>query len=230
VIGDEVCRGTEQISANAIVATTVIHLSKCGANFIFATHLHDVANMERIKVLSNVKVFHLTVEYDKIKDTLVFDRKLKSGPGEPIYGITVAKYIINDSEFIKMAQEIKNEILDVPNKILNSKQSKYNAKVFVHECAVCKKTSNGDEINTGMFDTHHIEHQENCKDGFSIDKPHLPMNNESNLVVLCKECHYKVHHDELQIFGYTDTINGPVLKFTNVLVTPIKKKIVKRKI
>ena len=65
VIGDEVCRGTENISGNSIVASTILLLAKSRCSFIFATHLHDLAKMERIKNLKNVGIFHLTVTYDK---------------------------------------------------------------------------------------------------------------------------------------------------------------------
>jgi DNA mismatch repair protein MutS len=62
VLGDEVCRGTENISAISLVTSTIERLSKTGSNFIFATHLHKVAEMESIKMLDNVKAFHLTVD------------------------------------------------------------------------------------------------------------------------------------------------------------------------
>ena len=42
IIGDEVCRGTEHISGNALVASTIVSLSKVKSSFIFATHLHDL--------------------------------------------------------------------------------------------------------------------------------------------------------------------------------------------
>jgi len=51
VIGDEICRGTEHISGTAIVATSIMFLSKKKCSFLFATHLHELASMEKIKQL-----------------------------------------------------------------------------------------------------------------------------------------------------------------------------------
>lgn len=210
VIGDEVCRGTEHISGNAIVASTIINLAKTGSSFIFATHLHEIAKMERINSLKNVKPFHLTVDYDKENDVLIFDRKLKPGPGDTIYGITVAKYIIQDNDFINLAQEIKNELSGIPKNILNDKQSKYNSNVYMHKCDSCGKPFSDTQI--GYFDTHHINFQKDCKDGFVKSKPHVPMNSKANLVVLCRDCHVCTHQDKLEIKGYQETSRGRKLK------------------
>ena len=76
VIGDEICRGTEYISGNSIVSATIIKLSETNSSFIFATHLHDVVNLDRIKALKNVKCFHLTVDFDESKDILIYDKDL----------------------------------------------------------------------------------------------------------------------------------------------------------
>lgn len=127
IIGDEICRGTEHVSGSAIVASAIINLSKASASFILATHLHEISTMERITKLDNVKSFHLSVEHDKKTDSLIFDRKLRDGSGEPIYGVTVAKYIINDADFIETANEIKNEILKTHGTLIPDKKSKYNA-------------------------------------------------------------------------------------------------------
>ena len=207
VLGDEVCRGTEHVSGNSIVAGTIITLAKTGSTFLFATHLHEIAKMDKIRALDNVKSFHLTVEYDKEKDKLVFDRKLKEGTGEPIYGVKVAKYIIHDNEFIKLVEELKNEFLGLPNTILNTKKSKYNALLYVNECKIC-----GKKITEEQLDTHHINFQKDCIDGFVKTKPHLRKNCKANLIVLCKPCHNKVHDGKLSIKGYIKTSQGRKLK------------------
>lgn len=213
VIGDEVCRGTEYTSANSIVAASIINLSKTNSSFIFATHLHDIPKLTKIKELKNVKSYHLTVNYDKEKDILIFDRKLKEGSGDSVYGITVAKYIIHDKKFMKLAQEIKNEILKKPNELLVNKTSKYNSDIFIDKCEVCsKKVKDVNEL-IGYFDTHHINFQKDCKDGFVKKKPYLKMNSKANLIVLCKKCHYDVHHNNLEIKGYDVTSDGRKLKF-----------------
>lgn len=206
VIGDEVCRGTETISGNAIVASTIVELSKSKTPFMFATHLHKVPEIEEVKNLKNVKSFHLTVETDTKSGKLIFDRKLKPGPGENMYGIKVAKHIIDSSEFIKRAESIRNKLIDKQELVVTDKTSNYNSKLIMDCCQVCGKTiKNKYEI---PLDTHHINYQQDCENGFVKSKPHLQMNSIANLVVLCKKCHTNEHKGKIKIKGYTKTTSG----------------------
>ncbi len=221
VIGDELTKGTEHTSGNAIVATVIIQLAKSGSSFIFATHLHDIAKMERIKQLKNVKCFHLSVEYDKEKDLLIFDRKLKPGSGNEVYGLTVAKYIIHDDQFLKLSQEIMNEILNKPKHILNDKTSRYNSQVYMNECQICgKKLENKD--SSSNLDTHHINFQKDCdKNDFIINKPHIKKNSKANIIVICKSCHHQIHDgNNIIVDGYIDTSKGKKLLVNHKLPTP----------
>jgi DNA mismatch repair protein MutS len=213
VIGDEVCRGTEHVSGNAIVAASIIKLSISGSSFLFATHLHEIAKMERIRSLNNTKIFHLSVEYDHDKDVLIFDRKLKEGPGSSIYGLTVAKYIIKDNDFMELASEIKNELVGTSNELLTTKTSPYNINVFVDKCQTCGEKNDELDKFVGKLDTHHILNQQHCKAGFSIEKSHVSTNSKANLCVLCKLCHHKAHHGQLEIYGYKDTSKGRILDY-----------------
>jgi len=213
VIGDEVCRGTEQTSGSAIVATTLIKLSQQQSSFIFATHLHEIVKLPQIQKINNIKAFHLSVLYDNENDRLIFDRLLKEGSGEEIYGITVAKYIIQDDEFTKMANEIKNELIGTKNGIVQQKVSKYNSKVYVDKCSICGKSLQimDDVVN---LDTHHIHHQKDCVDGVVADKKFIKKNAKCNLVVLCKKCHNRVHNGELFIDNYVSSTDGNIIKFS----------------
>ena len=115
------------LSANAIVASAIIKLCELKSKFLFATHLHDLIKIEKIKQLDSIKFFHLSV--DKIDNELVFNRKMVEGTGEQIYGITIAKYILDDHDFINNAIDIKNELLEENNmsyKLVNDKKSNYN--------------------------------------------------------------------------------------------------------
>ncbi len=198
IIGDEVCRGTEHISGNALVASTILKLTECKSSFIFASHLHEIMELEEIKKLTNVKAFHLSVKYKDKK--LIYDRQLKEGVGERVYGITVAQYIIQDKEFIDMAMNIKNKILDINDSLIVGKTSKYNKKIYVNECYLCGKTKN--------LETHHINFQKDCEDGFVKDKKHIKKNQESNLIVLCDKCHDEIHNNKIKLIGYFMTSEG----------------------
>jgi len=206
VIGDEVCRGTEHISGNALVATTIIKLAKTQSTFIFATHLHDISTLDEITSLKSVKSFHLKVEYDVKNDKLIYNRCLTEGAGEKVYGITVARHIIHDIDFIDTAMTIKNKLLKQYDSIMPNKTSKYNREMYVHECHVCKKQN--EVCHISPLETHHINYQMDCKDGFSKNKPHIGTNQQANLIVLCNECHDKIHNGKLIIDGYVMTSAG----------------------
>lgn len=206
VIGDEICRGTEHISGNAIVATTIIKLTKLLSTFIFATHLHEISTLEEITSLSNVKSYHLQVDYDVKTEKLIYNRILSPGSGEPIYGITVARHIIHDLNFIDTANNIKNKLLHKYNSLISNKSSKYNKDVYVHECHVCGKQDSISHISP--LETHHINFQKNCTNGFVNDKSHIKQNQQSNLIVLCSKCHDKVHQGKIIINGYIMTSEG----------------------
>jgi DNA mismatch repair protein MutS len=220
IIGDELTKGTEHRSGNCIVAATIIMLSKSGSSFMFATHLHDIAKMDRIKELKNVKCFHLTVEYDKENDLLIFDRKLKPGSGEEIYGLTVAKYIIHDDSFVKLSQEIMNESLNKQKHLLNDKTSRYNSNVYIDKCQICNKPIESKDFMTNL-DSHHINFQKDCENDFVKSKPHLKKDSEANIVVVCKNCHHKIHDNnkELEVTGYQDTSRGKKLKVNKLTKT-----------
>ena len=225
VLGDELTRGTEHISGNALVAASIINLSKSNSSFIFATHLHEIANMKRIQELKNVKLFHLTVNYDAKNDLLIFDRLLKPGSGDPIYGLTVARYILKDNDFIKLAQEIKNELLNIPNKLLNDKTSNYNAQIYMHECSLCGKTVNENSDFDNSLDSHHIIEQNKFnKDKFTEGKS-IKKDQKNNILVICKLCHHKIHDTkELDVKGYLDTSKGRKILVKNKGKTLLKNK------
>jgi len=208
VIGDEICRGTEHISGNTIVAASIITLAKANASFIFATHLHDISKMARIIELSNVKAYHLSVEYDDVHDTLIYDRKLKEGSGEAIYGITVAKHIIQDAGFLKLATEIKNDLMGTYDSMISGKTSNFNKDVYVYECSICHKKASKDHND---LETHHINFQKDCDDnGFvtTEDKTHIHKNAKANLLVICSACHDKLHNNEFHVDGIVMTSKG----------------------
>ena len=44
----------------------------------------------------------------------------------------------------------------------------------------------------------------------------LYKNNDSNLVIVCKSCHNKIHNNEINIDGYVQTSEGKQLQFNYV--------------
>ena len=209
VIGDEVCRGTEHISGNALVASSLITLSKSEASFIFASHLHEIMNFDEIKELKNVKAFHISVTYDDKTQSLIFDRQMKEGSGNQIYGVTVAQHIIQDKNFIDLAIKFRNKLTSSNPGILSGKTSKYNNNVVVYECHLCGSTDKVCHISN--LETHHINFQKDCENGLVKNKKHLSKNSEANLVVLCNECHDKIHAGKIILDKYVMTSKGRTL-------------------
>ena len=203
VLGDEVCKGTEETSALSIVSSSIKCFCEKNVNFVFATHFHKLASLECMKSIQNIKLKHLTMEYDNNLRTFVYNRILQDGMGPEHYGIEIANFIIEDDDFIEHAKEVRNEILNRPNKdFLNDKTSNYNSNLYLQGCSICG--DNGDKYS---LDTHHIVEQNQFEQG-DFHKDRL-----SNLVILCKKHHEEVHHGNLQINGYKDTPQGSYLSF-----------------
>ena len=99
ILGDELCSGTESTSAISIVSAGVITLANKQSSFIFATHLHRLANMARVRDLPNIQFSHLSVRYDEITGKLIYDRKLGEGNGKTIYGLEVCRALDMDDGF-----------------------------------------------------------------------------------------------------------------------------------
>ena len=158
----------------------------------------------------------MSVDFDENTDYLVYDRELKAGTGERIYGIVVAKSIIKNSEFINKALEIKNILLDndpdLP--IVPDKRSRYNAELIVDRCGICEKKNT--HFSPTPLEVHHINPQAECEDGFVKSKPHLKKNHLSNLIEICQECHDAVHNGEIEIDGYCMTSNGRQIIFRHI--------------
>jgi DNA mismatch repair ATPase MutS len=217
IIGDEPARGTENVSATALVASTLVELSNCKTNFIFATHLHDLPKIKQVKELTNLKIYHLSVEYDKQKDMLIFSRLLQEGQGSMLYGITIANKIIKNAKFIELAIQIKNDILHIESGIVPTQKSNYNKSLLMINCNICGKEFECDKDNYKTnLETHHIIHQNDYKNELSDvsdNKKHILKNCKANLAVLCKKCHVKIHNENIEIKGFMQTSNGKQLIF-----------------
>lgn len=205
IIGDEICRGTEYLSANALVASSIIKLTDIGAKFLFATHLHELANMDKIKSLDSLKFYHLSVE--KNGDEIIFNRKLLPGTGEQCYGITVAQYILDDSLFINNAIQLKNELLEkngINTKLLSDKKSNYNKEIYMDSCTMCKSQE--------KLESHHINWQKDFISDINGEinkkKKHIVKDSKANLIILCSKCHDGLHNKDFTISSLVKTSNG----------------------
>ncbi len=185
ILGDELCSGTESNSAISIFLAGIDYLYEQSASFIFATHFHEVVELDEVREKDKLLLKHMTVIYDKEKDTLVYDRKLKDGPGESMYGLEVCKSLHLPDKFLKHAHNIRNKYNKKTSSILSYKTSQYNSSKLRGFCEKCK-TSFSDEV-------HHIHQQkEAASNGFIADKFHK--NSMGNLMNVCERCHNEIHH------------------------------------
>ena len=97
-----------------------------------------MAAIDEVSVLKNLRLFHLRVEYDEENDCLIFDRKLTPGSGPSVYGLTIARYLIKNAKFISLAESIKKRLLHKPVIDIPLKTSRYNRKLIVDRCAICR--------------------------------------------------------------------------------------------
>ena len=209
VLGDEICKGTEETSALSIVSASILRFCKKNVQFILATHFHKLQELEEIKNIKNIHFKHLSIEYKDGK--LIYGRKLLDGCGDNLYGIEIANFIIDDKEFIDNAKNIRNILLEKETNIVPDKKSTYNSKLYICECSICGKKEK-------ELDTHHIIEQNEFKENTFFK------NKLSNLVILCQEHHNEVHNGNLKIYGYFETENGKELKYEYVSKIEKRKK------
>ena len=200
VLGDELCAGTESISATAIVAAGIQHLHQANARFVLATHLHDLMKLEAIKTLESLKVWHLHVEYDPVRDLLVYHRTLEEGSGSSMYGLEVAKALHLPKAMIESALALRRELMGTSAEE-DAKQSKWNPSLVRRKCSAC------DVAIDHTLEVHHLQERARASQGRNEDGTGL--NHIRNLAVLCQSCHDKHHAGTLQVGPVEDTSEGP---------------------
>jgi DNA mismatch repair protein MutS len=200
VLGDEICRGTEEKSANIIVAYMLETLVESNTSFITATHLHSIANLPSVKNIQDIRICHLKINYDDKNDMLIYSRELTEGQGDKYYGVMVAKYLMKSDKFNNRTKELEMEYENY-----SIKKSNYNKDVLMISCHICQDTKN--------LETHHINFQKDCDEVKVIKKPHIKKNKPYNLVVLCSKCHDMIDRDEIVVEGWVKTSKDTILDY-----------------
>ena len=189
VLGDELCSGTESISAVSIFVAGIQMLHQKDCSFIFATHLHEIVGYDEITSLHNVGCKHMSVIYDKEKDMLIYDRKLKDGPGTNMYGLEVCKSLNLPQDFLDLAHSIRTKYRPETNSLLDQKQSHFNAKHIKGMCEKC-----GNKMAT---EVHHLQYQQDADDKGIIHNKDggltFHKNHPANLLSICEQCHDEIH-------------------------------------
>ena len=174
-LGDELCSGTERVSATAIISAGVMRLDRSGCAFLLATHQHDVADVVREKGI-DVQVKHLSV--DMRDGRLVYHRNLADGCGNTNYGVTVCRALGMPGDFLEDAVAITKALSGVEARFsVPVKRSNYNPSVFMGLCSRCEKRP--------AVHTHHRVHRATAEKRIK--------NAARNLEPLCAECHAEEH-------------------------------------
>jgi DNA mismatch repair protein MutS len=221
VLGDEMCRGTEVESANAMVYSVLKWLVERKTLFISATHLHDIVPEVERNLGDRISIFHMTVTFED--DQVFYDRVLVKGAGPRLYGLEIAKAMNFPDSFMRRALDFRISHVQPSQQQQQSPQqqkersppktsrSRYNSKKILVRCEACGYRPNSSRCMP--LDTHHIEFQCNAdSDGY-----HGTQNKNAlhNLVCLCKECHVRVHRGTLSI-KTLQTLKGTKYKFEEI--------------
>jgi DNA mismatch repair protein MutS len=193
ILGDEICSGTETISACSIFMSTLLQLVHKKSTYMFASHLHEILTFDEIRSINTLSIKHLEVQYDYISGHLVYNRKIKEGPGSNIYGLEVCKSLSMPDDFIHTAENIKNKYFNNlgsnTDGILGLSTSAYNSKKIINICEKCKRNK-GTEI-------HHVKYQKTANDlGYIKNETHNSIFHKNalhNLMSVCFECHKDIH-------------------------------------
>ena len=188
ILGDELCSGTEHDSAVSIFVSGIESLYKKRTSAIFATHLHEIVKYDEIKQMDKISIKHMTVSYNIEKDLLIYDRKMKDGPGESMYGLEVCKSLHLPDDFLEHAYEIRRKYKKEEEGVLAKKSSHFNKKKVVGVCEMCNN-------NMGI-EIHHLQHQSVADKNNMIS--HFHKNHPANLLSVCESCHNKFHKSDKQ--------------------------------
>jgi len=205
ILGDEISQGTETESGLAIVAGAILKLLELKSTFIFATHLHQLKNVEELQNISALIFLHLGVKYDEQNDTLIYNRQLQLGMGSSLYGLEFAKSLHMDDTFLKNAYSIREKLLGQDSelkKLTNKKRSRYNKNLFITKCALCEES---------VEDVHHILPQQLADSEGKIGA--INKNHKYNLLPLCKKHHTMVHEGKIIITGFMMSLQGLKLHY-----------------
>ena len=197
---DELTASTEHLSALSISYATIKKLHSNKVTFMFATHITELSDVLKNNPLPDVAIKHLSIHFDHKTNKIIFDRKLKDGNPDKLYGIEVAKsMMIDDKEFIDDAFAIREKMIP--------KASHYNKNAIMMMCDVCGSTDRLEE--------HHINQQALADNNGIIDIDGVKFNKNirGNLCCLCAACHNRHHHHELNIIGWKMSSQGLYLDY-----------------
>ena len=210
VLGDELCSGTESVSATSLVAAGIQYLTQVKSRFVFATHLHGLHKLAEFPKLG---IWHLQCHYDIVNDRLVYDRTLHKGAGTTLYGIEVARAMHIPVPIVEAALAFRRK-LEGEVSYSEATPSHWNASIVSKRCEKC-----GD-AKAKELEVHHVKHRAEAVNGRFADGSH--QNDLRNLAVLCEKCHDDLHAGLFEVGPVQQTSDGETRSFTTTTTTKTK--------
>lgn len=207
VLCDELCAGTEFISAAAIVGATIRTLLDKRSPFIITSHMHILCDLPDIIEHKELTVCHcaVTIASNSLSspnansvvgsDTpiattvprITYHRTLEPGHGLSEYGIVTAQAMNLDRDFLRLLHQFHHKLTETSTELVSSaKTSRYNREFYVHGCSRC-----GSEKDLHV---HHVMPQRDADNRGFIG--HVHKNALHNLMSLCRKCHEQEHRDD----------------------------------
>jgi len=142
ILLDEIGRGTSTYDGISIAWSIVEHLhqSPCKPKTLFATHYHELNELE--EQFDTVKNYHITNK--EVGNKIIFLRKLAAGGSTHSFGIHVAKMAGMPPSLINRANEILKQLED-------SRSSNTDAKEVLSNQ---HKLSTSPKVQLSIFDAH----------------------------------------------------------------------------
>ena len=109
LIIDEIGRGTSTFDGLSIAWAVLEYIAdkeRCGAKTLFATHYHELTELEG--KLQGIKNYRISVK--EVGDDIIFLRKIVRGGADKSFGIQVARLAGLPQEVIKRAKDILHEL------------------------------------------------------------------------------------------------------------------------
>ena len=110
IILDEIGRGTSTFDGMSIARAVLEYVAgkKIGAKTLFATHYHELTELED----ENPNIKNYNIACKKRGDDIIFLRRIVRGPADGSYGIEVAKLAGVPAPVVKRAREVLDQMVE----------------------------------------------------------------------------------------------------------------------
>ncbi|KYK28940.1 MAG: hypothetical protein AYK23_05390 [Candidatus Proteinoplasmatales archaeon SG8-5] len=155
ILLDEIGRGTSTFDGLSIAwaVTEFVHSKKVGSKTIFATHYHQLTELEEL--LDGVVNYNIAVKEQR--DDIVFLRKVIPGSTNRSYGVQVAKLAGMPLDVVERAKVLLKQIEDQALVDMESPTKKRRKKTYT-QLVMFDEIKAKDRIREELkeLDTHHI--------------------------------------------------------------------------